>query len=73
MIKLTKQQFAEEVGTKIKKYRKEAGLSQEKLAHACDFYRTYIGHLKNGRYSPTAYVLWRIADKLKVDIENFYP
>ncbi len=73
MTKLSKQEFAIEVGKKIRKYRKEAKLSQEKLAHACDFYRTYIGHLENGRYSPTAYVLWKIASALKIDVENFYP
>ncbi|MFZ5437467.1 MAG: helix-turn-helix domain-containing protein [Patescibacteria group bacterium] len=70
---MTKEQFAIEVGKKIRKHRKEVDISQEKLAHECGFYRTYVGHLENGRYSPTAYVLWKIAKALKIPVEKFYP
>ena len=70
---LSKKEFAKEVGRRIRKFRIKAGLSQEELAHRCGLYRTYIGHLENARYSPTAYVLWKISRELKVNINKFFP
>ncbi|PIR43384.1 transcriptional regulator [candidate division WWE3 bacterium CG10_big_fil_rev_8_21_14_0_10_32_10] len=70
---VSKEKFAVEVGKRIKKYREEAGMSQEELAHKCEMYRTYIGHLENGRYSPSAYILMKIAKSLKTPIQNLYP
>ena len=70
---LSKEEFSKAVGKKIRFYRNKAGISQEELAYRCGLYRTYIGHLENARYSPTAYVLWKIARELKVPIEKFFP
>ena len=70
---MSKEKFAEEVGKRIRKYREEAGLSQEELAHRCGLYRTYIGHLENGRYSPSAYILVRICKSLKITISQLLP
>ena len=70
---LSKEEFTREVGKRIKFYRNKIGISQEELAYRCGLYRTYVGHLENARYSPTAYVLWKIAKELKVPIEKFFP
>ena len=69
---LSKDEFTAEVGKKIKKWREKRGVSQEDLADRAGLYRTYVGHLENARYSPSAYVLYRIAKALKVEVEEFY-
>jgi len=69
---LSKSEFATEVGKKIKKWREKRGLSQEELAHRAGLYRTYVGHLENARYSPSTYILYKIAFVLKVDISEFF-
>lgn len=72
-IMLTKPQFSKKVGENIRKIRKQKGVSQENLAYEAGLYRTYVGHLENGRYSPSAYILYRIAKVLKVDASEFFP
>lgn len=70
---LTKDVFTQKVAEKVKKEREEAGLSQEELAHQAGIYRTYIGHIENGRYSPSSYILYKIAKTLKVKVDALLP
>lgn len=70
---LNKQKFTEEVGKGIKRAREEKGISQEELAYRAGLYRTYIGHLENARYSPSAFVLYKIAKALKTPLEDLLP
>jgi transcriptional regulator with XRE-family HTH domain len=53
--------FSNGVDERIKKWREKRNISQEELAHRAGLYRTYVGHLENARYSPSAYVLYKIA------------
>lgn len=64
---LTKKQFTIKLAKKIRQLRKEKGMSQEELAHDAGLYRTYVGHIEKGRYSPSAYVLYKIKKALGVD------
>ena len=70
---LTKNEFTAEVAKRIKKWREKRNISQEELADRAGLYRTYVGHLENARYSPSAYVLYKIAKVLKVEISEFFP
>jgi len=54
------------VGRNLKKYRKEAGFSQEGLAHECGLYRTYVSGVERGVRNPTVVVLEKIAKSLGV-------
>lgn len=67
---LSKRDFTIEVGKKIKKWREKRNMSQEELADRAGLYRTYIGHLENARYSPSAYVLYKIAIALKINVSD---
>jgi len=69
---LSKKDFTVEVGKRIKKWREKRGMSQEELAYKAGLYRTYVGHLENARYSPSAYVLYKVAKVLKVEITDFF-
>jgi len=70
---LSKEAFTVDVSKKIKSFREKRGLSQEELAHRAGLYRTYVGHLENARYSPSAYILYKISKVLRVDIADFHP
>ena len=53
-----------QIGARIQKIRKEAGLSQEDLALEADLDRTYISHVERGTRNPTVIVLFKIAKAL---------
>lgn len=54
------------VGRKLKKYRKEAGFSQEALALECGLHRTYVSGVERGIRNPTVVVLEQIAKPLGI-------
>ena len=51
---------------KLKKLRKERGLSQEALALLCDIDRTYIGRIENMKRNPSLEILNKIAKGLGI-------
>jgi transcriptional regulator with XRE-family HTH domain len=63
---LSRQEFTKKIAKKIKVLRESKNMSQEELADRAKLYRTYIGHIENARYSPSAYVLYKIADALGI-------
>ena len=50
----------------MKKCRKEAGLTQEKLAELCYTDPHYIGQIENGRRCPSVAYIERIATALNI-------
>ena len=54
------------VGLNLKRYRREAGFSQEEFAFACGLHRTYISGVERGVRNPTVLVLEKIAEALGV-------
>jgi transcriptional regulator with XRE-family HTH domain len=62
------------IGRRIKDYRKNTGLSQEKLAFACELDRTYIGSVERGERNISVINLSKIANAINVpvtDLLNF--
>ena len=53
---------------KLKKLRKERGLSQEALALLCDIDRTYIGRIENMKRNPSLEILNKIAKSLGIKL-----
>lgn len=51
----------------VKKYRLEAGLSQEKLAELADLHRTYISAIEHERRNISIENIEKIADTLNVE------
>ncbi|MCL2764496.1 MAG: helix-turn-helix transcriptional regulator [Treponema sp.] len=52
--------------TNMKKYRKQAGLTQEKLAEACNTDPCYIRQIETGRRCPSFEYVERIANALGI-------
>jgi len=52
------------LGDELRKARKAAGMTQERLAFAAGLDRTYISQLENDKKSPTLDVLLRLCDAM---------
>ena len=52
--------------------RKENGISQEELADAVRVSRQTRCSLENGRYNPSIFLAFRLADFFKVKIEDIF-
>lgn len=66
--------YYDTVRKNIRKYRKEKGYTQAKLAEDADISLDYLAEIESDRRkkSFSLAVLGRIADTLKVDIKNFF-
>lgn len=53
-------------GNVLRKFRTARGLSQEKLAFACDRHPTFISLIERGQRSPTLRTLFLLAKALEV-------
>ena len=63
-----KQKFGAYVGRRLRQVREKAGISQEQLSERAGYYRTYVGHIENGKHSPSVHTMWRLAKVMKVDL-----
>jgi transcriptional regulator with XRE-family HTH domain len=52
------------IGSVLKSYRKEAGMTQEELAQAAGVHRTYISLLERNQKSPTLKVYFQLCQAL---------
>lgn len=55
---------------KLKKLRKERGLSQEALALICNIDRTYVGRIENMKRNPSLEILAKLAVGLGVSLSE---
>lgn len=68
----TKQETLKALGKKIKKLRKEQGLTQEKLAEQLRISTVYMGFLEAGKGSPSLKLLMKISRKFGVKVEDLF-
>ena len=66
----TKQTILINFGERVRKTRKEKGLSQEELAHKADLHRTYIGMIERAEKNITLLNIEKIANALEVNIKE---
>jgi transcriptional regulator with XRE-family HTH domain len=59
-------------GLKLKKFRKEAGLSQEKLALLADIDRTYVHSIEKGDRNISIGIIQKLAQALEIEIADFF-
>lgn len=64
--------IALQVGQRIRNYRIQAGLSQEKLAELASCHPTYIGQLERGEKNATLESIERIALALNVPLSRLF-
>lgn len=66
------QKTKEKLGQKIQRLRRSSGYSQEKLAELVRISRTHMGHIEQGRKSPSLKVLERLARVLQVPVHELF-
>ncbi|MBV9979033.1 helix-turn-helix transcriptional regulator [Bradyrhizobium sp.] len=66
MVPPSHMRLARILGTNVRKYRKERGLSQEALADEVELAVTYVGQIERGLRNPTLDVVERFAKVLRV-------
>ncbi len=54
------------LGANLKRFRKQAGFSQEGLAFECGLHRTYVSGVERGVRNPTVLILEKLAEPLGV-------
>ena len=57
---------------KVKKYREEAGITQEGLAQQAGVSRQSIISIEKGQYVPTTILALKISKLLKVPVEDLF-
>ncbi len=60
------------IGEAIRRYRKEANLTQEQLAELVNLNPKYIGEVERGEKIISIEALLRIAEKVNVPISEFF-
>ena len=65
-------ELASLVGERIRKIRKEEGLSLELFALRCDMNAAYVGHIERGVQNPTLNTLEHICKGLDISVEDFF-
>jgi transcriptional regulator with XRE-family HTH domain len=63
-------ELLQRVGERIRNFRIEAGLSQEKLSFECDLDRTYIGSVERGERNIAVINLNKLAKALNISISE---
>ena len=65
-------EIAKSVGQRIRNYRTQQGLSQEKLAELSGCHPTYIGQLERGEKNATLESIDKIATALNVSLSKLF-
>ena len=65
-------ELAKSIGQRIRNYRNEYGLSQEKLAEMAGCHPTYIGQIERGEKNATIESIERIAAVLNVSLSQLF-
>ncbi len=60
------------VGQRIRNYRNQLGLSQEKLAEMSGCHHTYIGQLERGEKNATIESIAKISAALKISLSELF-
>lgn len=65
--------ITQKVGEQIRKYRKQKGLTQEKLAELANIDYSYLNLIESGKKNPTVKRLAKIARVLGVSLRDLVP
>ena len=70
--KLNKKEFQIALGQRIKELREKKNISQTELGNLCDIERTNMNRIEAGKTNPTSFTLYRIAQKLEVELSELF-
>lgn len=65
-----RREFTGRLSAHIREIRKSKKMTQQELAEKAGLHLTYVGHLELGKYHPTVFVMWKIANALEVSMDD---
>jgi len=65
-----RREFTKLLSEKLREIRRSKKLTQQELADKAGLHLTYVGHLEQGTYHPTVFVMWKIAKALGVSMNE---
>lgn len=68
--KSLKKKLAEKLAINIKEIRTGKKMTQQEVAEKAHLHLTYLGHLEAGKYHPSSFTLWKIANVLGVTMDE---
>lgn len=68
--KQLKADLSEIISSRLRQLREEKKMTQEDLSMRAGLHLTYVGHLELGKYHPSVFVLWKIAQVLQVSLDE---
>jgi putative transcriptional regulator len=69
---LTKKEFSEKIGLRIKQLRKTKNISQAELGRICLKDRQHIELIENNKVSANVYTLYLISLALRVEVDELF-
>jgi transcriptional regulator with XRE-family HTH domain len=69
---LTKKEFSEKIGLKIKQLRVAKGISQAELGRLCLKDRQHIELIENNKVSANVYTLYILSIALNIDLKELF-
>ena len=63
-------EISKKLGQNLKKIREQKGMTQERICDILDLDRGYISSIENGKRNPTLSTLKKLADALKVPVDE---
>lgn len=67
-----KKKFAAKIGKHLRSLREKKDISQENLSLKAGYYRTYVGKIEQGNYSPSLHTIWRLSHALGLSLTDFF-
>ena len=68
---MKKHKLLVQIGERVREFRKEQGISQEKLARIAKIDRSYLGGIERGERNVSVVTLDKVGNALDVEISNF--
>ena len=65
-------EITQEVGARIRYFRTEKKISQEKLSELSDLHPSYIGQLERGEKTPSVETIYKITQGLDMSLSDFF-
>jgi transcriptional regulator with XRE-family HTH domain len=65
-------ELARSIAINLKRWRKERGYSQEKLADRADLHRTEVGLLENSKREPKFGIILKLAGALEIEVGELF-
>lgn len=66
--KKLRKEFSDKLSARLREVRTDKGMTQQEVSEKAGLHLTYVGHLELGKYYPTVYVVWKIANALGVTV-----